>query len=287
MPSLLRRTIVLGLAVLVMGAMGCSSKDKKTNPLPTLSQEDADDLVQQAAMMLATDQGGWLIDVQSTLESTPIEAPPPPLARRLNLMAASSNPIFRTLRDTLVTRAAMTYAFNYLYADTVDSLPSWRPGVTIIDAIAHATGNITTTGFTGFYKHDGDPVTLEWLDVGADTVTCSGVGDDSLFTTFTPTFRTGTKIYNTTSFVDFEFRTLRDPAAHPFPIAGEANAFMFADVLRTPNPDDFTNTIEGTVTFVFDGTQNPLVGVTNEFEGTGFQYRYHVDLKTGAFTRSP
>jgi len=287
MASLLRRTIVLGLAVLVMATMGCSKKDKKTNPVvPSLTQENADDLVQQAAMMIATDQGGWLIDVQSALESTPMEAPPAPLARRLDLVPASASPIVRTLRDSSFTRAGMNYTFSMSYADTVDST-LWHPGVTTIDAVVHATGTLNSTGFTGFYKHDGDPVTLEWFEVGADTVVCSGVGDDSLFTTFTPTFRTGTRYFNSTSFVDFDFKMRRDPVAHPFPLAGEANAFMFADELRTPNPSDYTNTLEGTVTFVFDGTQTPLVGVTNEFESTDFQYRYRVDLRTGAMTRQP
>jgi hypothetical protein len=290
MPSLLRRTLVLGLAVLAMAATGCS-KDKTTKPtVPTLTQEQADDLVQQVAMMTATDHGGWLIDIQTTLASVPMEAPPGPLARRLHLMPASAGPMFRALADsdTVFVRAGMTYHFKNLYSDTSSRDSAlWFPGVTKVEVHSQALGTITATGFTGAFKHDGDPVTLDWFDVGADTVTCSGVGDDSLFTTFTPALGSGTKYYNSTAFVDFDFLTRRDPSVNPWPVAGSANSFLFADVLRTPNPADYSSTIEGTVTILFDGTQNPLVGVTNEFEGTTFLYRYHLNLQTGAFSRAP
>ena len=292
MPSLLRRSFALWLAILSLAAAGCGGKDDPTKPVtPTLSQDQADDLVQQVAMMIATDHGGWLVDIQSTLEQTPVDAPTT-LARRLNLMPASAGGFFRALADsdTTFTRAGMTYQVSYLYTDSGQTDTTvWYPGfvTTRVEAVSQALGTITATGFTGTYKHLGDPVSLDWTRAFGDTITVSGVGDDSLFTTFTPALGSGTKYYNSTSFVDFEMATRRNPATHPWPIAGTANAFLFADVLRTPNPNDYSSTIEGTVTVLFDGTQNPLVGVTNEFEGSTFLYRYHVDLKTGAFSRAP
>jgi hypothetical protein len=297
MSGTFRRLFVLCAAALIaLSAPGCGKKGKIVDPVPVLTQEDADDMVQQVAMMIAADQGGWLVDLQSTRESMPLNVPAVPgpmsLSQRVLMMPASSRGGgFRTNRDTLVTVASMNYAFFYFYTDTLgDSLGSYTPdtsGVIQVDGISTATGTIAATGFNGFLSHKGDPLTGTGFEAASDTINFSGVGDDSLFTTFTPAFRTGTRYFSTVSFVDYDVKMLRNPAANPFPISGEANAFLFADVLRSPNPSDFYTTLEGTVTYYFDGTQTPIVGITNDLDSPIPKFRYRADLRTGTITRLP
>ena len=92
MPPTLRRLFALAaaLGIAVLGP-GCSKKSTKPPPIEVLTQEESDDLVQQVAMMVSTDRGGWLVDLQSTLQSIPLLAPPGPqatLSRRLFFPAA-------------------------------------------------------------------------------------------------------------------------------------------------------------------------------------------------------
>ncbi len=71
-----RRLTVLCAAFLVVAlGTGCSkSSTKPKTYIPPLTQEQSDDLVQQVAMMVSTDHGGWLVDFQSTLRGTPVSS---------------------------------------------------------------------------------------------------------------------------------------------------------------------------------------------------------------------
>lgn len=283
------RRLCLGAVVLlaVLGT-GCGKKNPNKPTPVVITQSQADDLVQQVGMSASLDHGGWLVDIVSTLESMPLGATPS-MSRRVLMLPASSRPHVSVNRDTVFTRASMSYHIIYYYTDTHgDSLGAWADTVTQVDGESHATGTITDTGFSAFYRHDGDPVTATGFDAGSDTISFTGVGDDSLFATFTPVFRGGTAYYSTTGFTDYDITMLRNPALNAFPIAGTANTFLFADPLRSANPTDFAGTsIEATVTITFNGTQTATLGVTNEFESASTQFRYSLDLRTGAVQRLP
>ena len=286
MPPTLRRLFVLAaaLGIAVLGP-GCSKKSTKPPPIEVLTQEESDDLVQQVAMMVSTDRGGWLVDLQSTLQSIPQFAPGR-AARNRSLLAfpTGMRPGFRIDRDTVFTVASMTDSFFYFYTDSSgDSLGAWADSVVQVDGICHATGTISSdTTFSAFYHHVDDPLTGTGIEAGSDTVTFTGVCDDSLFTTFRAVFRGAHVYYSTTGFVDYEAYMQRNPATNPWPVAGTANAFLFADVLRTPNPTDISNTLEATVSINFDGTSTPTVDVTDELESPNPKFHYRIDLRTGA-----
>src|SRR2546428_13856641 len=78
-PSSRRHAIAACLVALLALVAGCSKK-KSTPPNtePQLTQEEADDIVQQLAYMTAADSGGWILEVQSTFKATPKSVAPIP-----------------------------------------------------------------------------------------------------------------------------------------------------------------------------------------------------------------
>src|SRR2546428_8971821 len=98
-PSSRRHAIAACLVALLALVAGCSKK-KSTPPNtePQLTQEEADDIVQQLAYMTAVHSGGWILDVQSTVKATRnADAPTPVLAcgrpsRRPTLAALAHAP---------------------------------------------------------------------------------------------------------------------------------------------------------------------------------------------------
>lgn len=290
-PTFRRMFALCAVALIAFSAPGCGKK-KPTDPVPSLAQEDADDMVQQVAMMIAADRGGWLVDLQSTRASMPLGGPVvpgPSLSRRLLMMPASSGGGgFRTNRDTTAIFGSMNYNFFYFYTDTIgDSLGTYDSTVVQVDGISTANGTVNAPGFDANFHHKGDPFTGTGFEAGSDTINFTGVGDDSMYVTFTPAFRTGSRRFATVSFVDFDLDMVRDPAGNPYPTRGIANMFLFADVLTSPSPSDIYTTLESTVTFYFDGTATPVVGITNDLDDETPKFRYRVDLRTGAFTRLP
>lgn len=290
-PTFRRMFALCAVALIALSAQGCGKKGKPTDPNPGLAREDADDMVQQVAMMIATDRGGWLVDLQSTRASMPLGGPVvpgPSLSQRVLMPASSGGGGFRTNRDTTAIFGSMNYNFFYFYTDTIgDSLGTYGPGVIQVDGISTANGTVNAPGFDANFYHKGDPITGTGFEAGSDTINFSGVGDDSMYVTFTPAFRTGSRRFATVSFVDYDVNMVRDPAGNPYPISGLATMFLFADVLTSPNPNDIFTTNESTVTYYFDGTATPIVGITNNLDNETPQYRYRADLRTGVITRLP
>ena len=278
------------VSIVALGS-GCGKKNPKPPPIQVLTQEQSDDLVQQVAMMVSTVHGGWLVDLQSTLLSIPLLAPPGPqaaLARRLHLFPTATRPGFGIDRDTTFMVASMSDTFFYYYTDSSgDSLSAWADSVVQVDGVGRATGTITSdTTFSGFYHHVDDPISATGIEAGSDTVYFTGVCDDSLFTTFRAVFRGETRYFATSGFVDYQAYLLRN-GSNLWPVSGQASAFLFGDVLRTPNPTDISTTLEATVVINFDGTQTPTVDVINELESLNPKFHYRMNLRTGAIQRLP
>lgn len=285
MPSRWLAVLAIGLLVLLCGCLGCGKTTKPRVDPPPLTQADADDLVQMVAMMTGSDRGGWLVDIQSTLASMPLPAPPARGQRFERLFAASPEGKHRfgiMTRDTIVTVGGVQYTFHYYYTDTHgDSADFWADSVVQIDGTSEATGPIVAdTTFNGFLRHLGDPISASSFEPESTLIDFTGSGDDSLFVTFTPHFRGGKRFFSLTSYTDYDVYVQRNPATNQFPLQGESSIFMFADRLRTANPDDVETTLEAQVTFFFDGTQTPTVAISNDIDVVA-QFRYKVDLKTG------
>ena len=142
-PTFRRMFALCAVALIAMSAPGCGKK-KPTDPVPSLAQEDADDMVQQVAMMIASDRGGWLFDMLSTRESMPLGGPAtgaPSLSDRVLLMSSTPGGGFRTNRDTLVVRGSMNFAFTYMYRDTASrDTVIWTPDVIEVDGVSLANG---------------------------------------------------------------------------------------------------------------------------------------------------
>lgn len=291
-PTFRRMLILCAAALIAVSALGCGKKKNPVDPIPDLAQEDADDMMQQVAMMIASDHGGWMVDMLSTRASMPLGGPAlpgPSLSQRVLMPASAGGGGFRTNRDTLAVFGSMNYLFTYIYSDTAsnDTLLFYTPDVIQVDGVSTANGTINVAGFDANFYHKGDPFTATGFEAGSDTINFSGVGDDSIYTSFTPSFRTGTRRFATVSFVDFDLDMVRDPAGNPYPTSGIANMFLFADVLRSANPSDVFTTLESTVTYFFDGTATPIVWITNDLDNPTPKYRYRADLRTGAITRLP
>lgn len=294
-PTFRRLTALCMAAMIAVFAAGCGGKDGPTQPIiPELTQSEADDLVQQFAMMMASDHGGWMTDLLSTRDALPAGGPPvgpaKSLSRRLLLMPASAGRGFETNRDTSFAVGWMNYNINYLYTDTLsqDSIGTYNPAVVSVDAISLASGAIMVPGFDAFFRHIGDPITVTGLEADTTTLHFSAINEDSIFAAFLPVFRTSDTVYTATvSFLDYEIDMVRDPAGNPYPIAGEIIADIFSEILRTPNPNDLVNIIDGIITMTFDGTQTPLLDITNQIDNAAPPYRYRINLTTGAITRQP
>src|ERR1044072_8483959 len=173
-PNFRRLTVLCAAFLVVALGAGCGKNSTKPkNLIPPLTQEQSDDLVQQMAMMISTDHGGWLVDLQSTTQRIPQLAPPgPSLRQRLFALPASSSPFRIGTIDTAFTVASMSYAFHYFYTDSSgDSTDAFADSVVQIDGNGLATGTLTSdTTFSAYYRHIDDPITATGVEAGSDTL---------------------------------------------------------------------------------------------------------------------
>jgi hypothetical protein len=283
----IRSLISVGLAVLALA--GCGGNDNNDPPsLPPLSQTDADDLMQQAAMMMASDRGGWLSDVNAIVGSLPRPVVGPGGAARLRAlmaMPASAGRGFQVFYDSTYSVGAVLCTLTITYTDTLgDSLDVWESSAEELEAIVRASGPIVDgTNFVGAYRHLGEPITGIGIEAWQDTVNLSGLGDDAITSTFTPAFRTGLARYVAEAFTDYDLFVIRSGTTAGNPTDGYASMYLFADRLRSDNPADIEASIDGEVSLIFDGTGNPIAEVTNDPPNA--QFRYRVNLRTGAIQR--
>jgi len=287
----LRNTLMILIAsgLTLFALAGCGGDDGDDPGLPPLTQSDADDLMQQAAMMMATDRGGWLKDVEVIVTTLPRPVVGAGSAERLRLLfavPASAGRGFEVLYDSTYVVGAMLCTLSISYTDTLgDSLVVWEGSADELEAIVRGSGVITVdTTFTGTFRHLGEPITATGIEAHSDTLNFTGVCDDALTAVFKPAFRTGSVRYVTESFSDYDLFHIRD-GSHEYPNDGLASTFLFCDRLRSASPTDIEASIDGEVSIVFDGTSNPIAEVTND--PPNVQFRYRVNLKTGVIQRLP
>jgi hypothetical protein len=292
------RRLIAAFAFVILGAAvsGCSDDGGGPNGEPPITQEAADDIMQQFAMSFALDHGGWQADMESASQSTPRFA-----AQRMKPMAFafhSGGRGFGIMRDTSFTRAAMTYSYNYLYTDYDptrpdtsdwfrDSLATWSPLVVAIEGRGQGNGTIDVdTTFAAVFRHTADELNIIGIGANDDTMAVFGSTDDSLFTTFRPQLRASGDVYYVfTMFGDVDDVAYLRDGSNPYPIEGNIEAFVFADHLASANPTDLVRSYSGELRVNFDGTLTPIATFSGEVDDPSPPFRYRINLRTGAITR--
>jgi hypothetical protein len=292
------RLFPLLLLLLLPLATGCGDDGPGDIQVPPLTQTEADDVAQLAGIATGTDQGGWL----TVLEATQGGMPFAPQRFRGGLgsirggnpdfrFASNPGPGFGALRDSIFDRANVHYVIHYLYADTAgtDSIADWNSDVREVQFSSTGSGTIQAGADSGGFHHtaQGNGFGLFESDA-ADTLDFIGSSNDSLFNRFAQFSSPATiRYYNTNFFTDFDFGWNRANNP-PFPWTGTATISMLAERLNSLNPTDRTDDfVDAEITITFDGTQTPLIGVTNDPNNAAPQFRYRMNLKTGVVTRFP
>jgi hypothetical protein len=290
MPRPLRRLAVLFLtaALALIAAGGCSNK-RDPEPEQPLTQTEADDLVQAVGAMVATDLGGWLVEVQSTAQSIPVGSP--------TTLEGSRGP-FRIMRDTTFVRGAMNWRIHLTYQNgpnDADTIPSWDPTVTVADGFAQGKGAIVSPAFgarvaTIGYGRDSSSFLAQDLGITADTaIVFDGF---CRYDTALVSIQDGAvaRHYYLDSVVDYtNLEIRRQPGSPEFPVHGEVRIDIVSELLFTPvhlAGEDRQKIFDAVMVITFETAQpqTPVVTITAGTETPTTVFRYRLDLRTGAIT---
>jgi hypothetical protein len=288
-----RHICVSALALGLFVAWGCGGKKDTpvTPPPPSITQKDADDIVQQIGIMVSADNGGWfsLIESMSVMLPGILQNSQPFTGGRARAVAEGlPRPV--TLQDTTTTKAGVTYAWSIFYFNAAQD-SSIRPNVTTeyLEARILAEGGTLNAGgvnaTSGLFSDQ--LFQIYNLDASNDTLRFSSVMDDSSYGAVTSTITTNsTRIWYQQNFVDYELTLLKSQVGSPYAIKGEANWIIDASVMALPpSRTNVASNALGEGHLILDGTQNAVFEVTDSFGVGTTVYRYHLNLKTGAITR--
>lgn len=274
----------IALAFLCLSAVafflgGCGGDPSPpVQQIPILSQEEADDVAQQMGVLLAANLGGWMYEIRATQAAVPISGPQS--LRRTRIDGVQ--------RDTVIASGAMTYGINYQYRQNNGDLAAvWDTSAVEIQALSNAIGTLAAPPrHNGTYQHHND---FEVLGIHAseDTLTFSGLADDTSLATMENTFTHETKFYFMSLFVDFTFQTLKD-GSNPYPIGGgECNVTVDADRQTSLDRNTAVRNLLVDFTIAFDGTATPLVTIVEDPGDPRTIFRYRVNLDDGTVVRAP
>jgi len=296
-PSSRRHAIAACLVSLLALAAGCGSK--KSTPPNTelqLTQEEADDVVQQLAYMTAADSGGWILEVQSTFKAIPKSvAATPSLGRGPELRMRVPVGIER---DTVVAGGQMFYNFHYEYIAVVNNQevrdPVWDSTKVQVEAMFFTSPNstVTPTAGNGNYFHHGGTINVYDLKAPEDSLTFSGLDNDTSLAVIHS--RGGVHYYfMNDDFLDYDLKMGKLDSEDGFTMKGTAQVLYQADKLRSPSPGDVERSIYGEFNLVLNGTEQVVGGILGPWaEATIAEdvltptiYRYFVNLRTGAIQR--
>jgi len=280
MSAFLRNTLTFALIATVVALTGCSKETTKPTTVDRdpLTQEHADDIVQQVAAMMIAPNGGWFTEVQSTVEAT----------QGLQTLIASDVPPYATLRDSTFTVGSMNFEITYNFVDTLgqDHI-DWVPGTFQVEGLLRATGSIATNPFNGTYNHNGD-FTADFRDSPGNTVEFYGFSEDTSLGFAKSTFRADSSWWFMDMFYDYEgLRISRDLVTNPYPLLGTVDMDIDCFRLNSINLTDIRNHIEAVLTMSFDGTDSALFTIVDDFDPPSGSWQYRVHFMTGAITRVP
>lgn len=263
-----RPRAVLPLLALVLALNGCG-KSSPTQPVFSISQADADDIVQQIAVTsVATDWGSYLL-----AGNTPQGAPGAGAARlrpaRLGRVAEW---------DTTFTQGGLTFQFWFSFFDAaLGAQPDYDPLTTyVVEEDSEITGSLTGTNFDAAFFHTGN-LAFTGTRVADDTLRFSGVAQDTAFTHFTSAIRNVERWFHVELVRTVDgVRTLKTAGSYPH--AGSVRWIVTATRLRSGSRADVEATLDAEATLTFNGTRFPVLTITGG-------WRYALDLETGAIAR--
>jgi len=285
-PSSRRHAIAACLVSLLALAAGCGSK--KSTPPNTelqLTQEEADDVVQQLAYMTAADSGGWILEVQSTFKAIPKSvAATPSLGRGPELRMRVPVGIER---DTVVAGGQVFYNFHYEYIAVVNNQevrdPVWDSTKVQVEATFFGSGTVAPTAGNGNYFHHGGTINVYDLKAPEDSLTFSGLDNDTSLAVIR--VNGGTHYYfMNDDFLDYDLKMRKLDPEDGFTMKGTAQVLYQADKLRSPNQSDVERSIYGEFNLVLNGTEQAEATIAEDVL-TPTIYRYFVNLRTGAIQR--
>ncbi len=260
---------------------GCGSDPKPpVTQIPILTQEEADDIAQQMGVMIAANLGGWMSEINSTADAIPGVTPP-----ALSLRGPGSAAIER---DTTVTTGGMTYQMNFQYRlGSGDVVAVWDTGAVEVAVLSDGNGTLVAPPrHNGTYQHHNEFEVLG-IHAGEDTLTFSGLADDTSLATIENTITHETKFYFANNFVDFTFQMLKNRTVNPYPLTGECSITVDTD--RQTSLDRNTAVRNLLVDFIigFDGTVTPLVTIVEDEGDPRTIFHYRMNLNDGTVVRAP
>jgi len=283
----------LALALALFAAWGCggSKQTPVTPPPPSITQKDADDIVQQIGVMVSANNGGWFSMLESMSAMLPaILQNSQAFTGGHSRTVAEGLPRPVTLQDTIITKAGVTYSWTIFYFNAIQD-SSFRPDTTTeyLEArILAQNGTLSAGGVNATYGLFSDQLFQIYnLDASNDTLRFSSVMDDSSYGAVTSSITANsTRIWYQQNFIDYELFLLKSQVGSAYAMKGEANWIIDASVMSLPpsRQDVATNAL-GEGHLILDGTENAVFEVTDSFGVGTTIYRYHLNLRTGAISR--
>jgi len=296
-------------AVLALSLAGCSKSTKpQTGRVPSaIPHADADDLAQLLGATLASDNGGWYYTIEALADSLYQSDP------------VFGTPIYSVPADTAtfsISKQGQTYNFNlaYFHAAGLVGYPVRDTAASDIESALHIESNTINSPPGGHPNYDvtGAPggtgaslgLSSDWycnvyqLGSAYDAVQFDFIVDDSTFASVNTTVDTSATSYRYW-YLPMEFNSVyvdtlkirkADLHTNPYPIAGDIHWTLDAYSMKTNSrnindPTAYNSEALVEAFMTFNGTSVATLLITDDVDQPAWQYRYSVNLKTGAIAR--
>ena len=296
LPRPIRVVLLLALGLALAGVYGCGKDEEVIPPPPDMPVEDSDDIAQQIAAMIASDNGGWFFTVQTMAES--LSVPIPPTA---NLGAGRSNALvlsavrggrFKTLNQFTRTQAGVTHNWRLGYFDNDGQQHAGRDSaVEYLEAGVTASGTLNANGLSGGTYGmfaDSSQYTVDFIAPESDTIHFDVFFEDSSYALVTSSLRANSQrlwfqqnLVSTTDNLLVRASTLPSP----YPFAGSIEIQITAQIMGASGARDDVQVewlAEGRMEF--DGTDTATLTIS-VIAGLSPDRAYRVNLKTGAIAK--
>ena len=285
LPRPLRWVLLLAVGLALAGPLGCSKSEETIPPPPDMPVEDSDDIAQQIAAMIASDNGGWFFTVQTMAETLAVPIPAAAQARGIPGR-------FRTLNQFSRMQGGVTHDWRLGYFDN-DGFPHAIRDSTVeyIEAGVTASGTLNANGLSGATYGlfaDSSQYTVDFIAPESDTIQFDVFMEDSSYALVTSSMRANSqRLWYQTNLVTTSDNLLVRASAlpSPYPMAGSIEIQITAQIMGASGSRDDVQVewlAEGRL--VFDGTDTATLTIA-VISGLSPDRNYRVNLKTGAITK--
>ena len=258
---------------LALAATGCSkSSEGPTQPI-FIDQPFADEIAQHVAGTIASDDGGSMLSLTSTVATVP---------HSVATLAARRARLGRIARDTSFTAAGVAWTIvDTFFTASGTPQDDYDPATSAsMHVRALGTGDISTATFHARYRHLGR-LQATGLSLAPDTLHLGGAARDSTRSWFAAQFENGvTRRLLCVSDIGYEdVRVVKGQSATDAPIFGIATWTMSVTRFSDLDSTKVDRQMQVTVLIAFDGAS----GTATMQVGGLFEYTF--DLQTGALAR--